>query len=148
MMPILDSFLAGWNAGPFYLLAQLLSLGPDMLIEAIVLLAALFFLNDLLRTALLPQATRSILAHLTCCALTLLPGIVLGFVLVWAAHEHPDRAWLNLGIAAFLYLFWILGGAITRAVRSDSEGADIGWIFHGAVITFALGVGAALIFAS
>jgi hypothetical protein len=146
MMPILESFIAGFNVGPFYLLAQLLSLGPDMLAEAIILLAALFLLNDLLRTALLPEATRSVLCHLLCCILTLLPGIVLGGVLLWAGHEHPERVWINMGIAAFLYLFWILGGAVTRLVRSDSEGADIGWIFHGAVITFTFGIAAALIF--
>ena len=71
---------------------------------------------------------------------------MLGFVLLWAGHQHPERVFINLGIAAFLYLFWILGGAVTKLARSDSDGADIGWIFHGAVFTFSMGLLAVAIF--
>jgi hypothetical protein len=139
-------FLAGYTAAPFHRLDQLCSLGPDTLVHSMVIFAALFLLNDLLRTALLTESPRSVLAHLTVCVLTLLPGIVLGFVLLWAGHRHPERAFINLGLAAVLYIPWYLGGELTRLARSDTEGADLGWIAHGALITFPFGLLAALLF--
>jgi hypothetical protein len=142
----LRQFATEFTASPFHRLDQICSLEPSQLTPALVFLAAAFLINDLLRTAMMPESPRSVLAHLVICLLTLWPGIVLGFVLLWAGHRHPDRVWINLGLAALLYVPWILGGKLTRLSRSDSEGADIGWIAHGALITFPAGLIAALVF--
>ena len=45
-----------------------------------------------------------------------------------SALDHPGRGWVNLGIAAAMYLIWYLTGQATRLVRSDSEGADLGFM--------------------
>ena len=66
-------------------------------------------------------------------------------MLAWAAARHPERAWLNLAGAAVLFGLWWLGGALTRLVRSDSEGADLGWMAAGALITFPTGILAAVL---
>jgi hypothetical protein len=125
---------------PWRYLGNVVSLDPNYLPESIILLGGLIFLNDLLRTALMAERPRSVAQHLAVCVLTLWPGIVLGAVLLWAGYRHPERAWSHLLVAALLYGFWILGGVLTRLVRSDSEGADLGWISHGALITFPLGL--------
>lgn len=127
-------------------LADLLALGPDTVIAGCTLLAFLFLLNDLVRTWLMTEGTRSIAAHLAVCVLTLAPALVLAGVLVWSASRHPDRVWINLALAAALYVPWWAGGALTRLVREDSEGADLGWIAMGALITFPVGLGAAVVF--
>lgn len=114
-------------------------------ITGCVLMAFVILLNDLVRTWLMTEGTRSVGVHLAVCVLTLAPAIVLASLLVWAGYHHPDRVWLNLALAAGLYVPWWLGGAITRLVRPDSEGADLGWISMGALITFPVGVGAALV---
>jgi hypothetical protein len=79
------------------------------------------------------------------CALTLAPAVVLAVVLVWSALHHPDRALLNLVLAAALYVPWWAGGALTRLVRDDSEGSDLGWLAMGALITFPTGITAAVL---
>ncbi|HEX2568199.1 MAG TPA: hypothetical protein VH877_01490 [Polyangia bacterium] len=125
---------------PWRYLGDVVSLDPRYLRESFVLLGAFIFLNDLLRTALMAERPRSVAQHLAVCVLTLWPGILLGAVLLWAGYRHPEHAFSHLLFAALLYGFWILGGALTRLVRSDSEGADLGWISHGALITFPLGL--------
>src|SRR5687768_11580662 len=127
-------------------LGDILALGPDTMIAGCALLVFVFLLNDLVRTWLMTEATRSVVAHLAVCVLTLAPAFVLAGVLLWAASRHPDRAWINLALAAALYVPWWAGGALTRLVREDSEGADLGWIAMGALITFPVGVGAAVVF--
>lgn len=126
-------------------LGDVLALGPDTALAGCVLLAFSFLLNDLVRTWLMTERTRSVLVHVIVCALTLAPAVVLAAVLVWAGSRHPDRAFLNLGLAAALYVPWWAGGALTRLVRDDSEGADIGWIAMGALITFPTGLATALV---
>ncbi len=145
-MDILQSLLEGITTGPFRNLLELLSLGPDRLLASLVLLAAVMTMNDLFRTAVMVEATRSVSVHLVVNVLTLWPGVMLGLILLYAAFRHPERAWINLGLAMALYLFWILGGTLTRLSRRDTEGADIGWISHGAIITVALGLLALAIF--
>jgi hypothetical protein len=140
------SFVTGYTVGPLYHLDQIASLDPETFWHSFVFLFAVILLNDLLRTALITELTRSVFNHLVVCVLTLLPGFLLGGVLLWAAHRHPERAWINLLWAAVLYFPWWLGGQLTKLARSDTEGADVGWIFHGALITFPTGVVAALIF--
>jgi hypothetical protein len=125
---------------------ELISLAPETLGHAIAMLSFLFVCNYLLRTAYMTEHPRSVLTHMLVCTLTLLPAIALAGILVWAAYRHPDRAWINLGVAALLYLPWYLGGAMTRLARRDAEGGDLGWLTMGAVfITFPVGVIAALV---
>ena len=131
---------------PLLAFLDLLSLAPETLWHAIALLSFLFIVNYLLRTACMSMATRSVVVHILVCTLTLLPAILLAAILWWAAYQHPGRAWVNLGVAALLYVPWYIGGAITRLVRPDTEGADVGWLLMGALITFPLGVIAALVF--
>ncbi|MGH9674136.1 MAG: hypothetical protein ACRD44_13225 [Bryobacteraceae bacterium] len=145
MMEIIQKFLDGMSTGALKNLLDLLSFSPAHLAGSLILLFALMTLNDLVRTALMVQRTRSVLVHATICALTLWPGILLAFLLVYAGVVHPERVWINLGLAMLLYSGWILGGTLTKLSRPDTEGADIGWISHGAIITVAGGLVAAVI---
>jgi hypothetical protein len=142
----LTNFATQYTPGPGYHFDQIASLDPGTFWHSFVFLFGIILLNDLLRTALITELVRSVFNHLVLCALTLLPGFLLGGVLVYAAYRHPERAWINLFWAAVLYLPWWLGGELTKLSRSDVEGPDVGWIFHGALITFPVGVAAALIF--
>lgn len=141
LMPIVPP-----DEGPFHRVLELLALAPDTVWHSVALLSYFCIICYLARTALMIEAPRSVIVHMIVCTLTLLPAIVLAVVLVWAAHEHPGRAWANLGVAAILYVAWFLGGAITRLARPDTEGGDLGWIFMGALITFPAGVIAALVY--
>lgn len=146
LLPIARRLLTEWTAGPLHRLDQIFALDPAIFWHAYIFFAFFFLVNDLLRSALMAELVRSVVAHLAVCVLTLLPGILLGFALLWAGHRHPDRVWSNLAVAVALYPWWMLGGAITKLSRSDSEGADTGWIFHGAMISFPLGFLAVLLF--
>jgi hypothetical protein len=134
------SFTHDYSAGPLRWLDAVFAWHPDILWHAFAFFAFFFLVNDLLRTAVMAELPRSVLAHLTVCTLTLLPGIVAGLSLLWAAHRHPDRVWIDFGMTALLYPFWIAGGALTKLARADSEGTDIGWISHGAFINVVLGL--------
>ena len=127
-------------------LGQLLALSPETLWHAVAMLSFLFLLNYLVRTGYMSESPRCVAVHMVVCLLTLLPAVILAAVLIWAAYNHPERAWINLVIAALLYVPWYLGGAVTRPVRSDAEGADVGWLTMGALITFPAGVIAAIAF--
>lgn len=131
---------------PFSEFLELLSLAPETLGHAFAMLSFLFVCNYLLRTALMTERPRSWFVHALVCTLTLLPALVLAPILVWAAYRHPDRVWINLGVAALLFGAWYLGGAMTRLARRDAEGGDLGWITMGAFITFPTGLIAALVF--
>ncbi|MBM3814333.1 MAG: hypothetical protein FJW20_22140 [Acidimicrobiia bacterium] len=139
-MEVILKFLEGINTGPLWAILDLLSFDPARLAASLILLAAVMTANDLIRTALMVQMTRSVATHAIIDTLTLWPGIMLGFLLLYAARVHPDRVWINLGLALGLYVFWILGGVLTKLSRPDTEGTDIGWISHGAIITVGLGL--------
>jgi hypothetical protein len=124
---------------------ELLLLSPRGWIHGAALLAFFCAGCYLLRIALMLEAVRSPLVHAVVCTLTLLPAGVLALVLVLAARAYPARAWINLLVAAGLYAAWYLGGVVTRLVRPDTEGGDIGWLAMGVLITFPVGVLAALI---
>lgn len=146
-MPDLPTLIMKYvNPGVWEIL-EVFSLAPSTLWHAVAILSFLFILNYLIRTALMTVGPFSVLVHIVVCTLTLLPAILMALMLVWASIRHPERAWINLGIAALLYLAWTLGGALTRLARPDTEGADVGWITMGAIITFPVGLIAA-IFAS
>ena len=127
-------------------LVELLSLAPHAAAHAAVLLSFLFLSAYLLRTACMTEGTRSTIVHMLVCVLTLLPAVLLAAILVLGAARYPERAWINLGIAALLYVPWYFGGKITRLTRQDTEGADTGWLAMGALITFPVGVAAAILF--
>jgi hypothetical protein len=126
---------------------ELLSLAPGAWAHSLAIFSFLFFCACLLRSAAMCEGTRWPLVHMLVCALTLLPAIVLAGMLLLGAIRYPERAWLNLGIAALLYVPWYAGGRITRLARADTEGADVGWLAMGALITFPAGLLAALVFA-
>ncbi len=128
------------------MLLEVLSLAPAVAPHSFALLAFMCVVSYLLRTVALIEAPLSRVVHATACVLTLLPAFVLAAVLWFAASRHPDRAWINLGLAAGVYVFWWAGGAITRAARVDTEGGDIGWLTMGACVTFPVGLIAALVY--
>lgn len=144
MDPAAPDLLDQATTRPLREFLELLSLAPGTLVHAIAMLSFLFVCSYLLRTACMIERPRSVLIHMLVCILTLLPAIALAAILVWAAHRHPDRVWINLGVAALLYLPWYLGGAMTRLARRDTEGGDLGWLAMGACITFPVGLIAAL----
>jgi hypothetical protein len=135
----------GITMGPFKNLLHLFSFPPDKLIVSLVLLSSLFILNDLVRTALMCEYTRSVLNHVIINALTLLPAAVLGLVLLYAGYRYPERVWVNFGIALALYVPWYIGGTLTKLARRDTEGADVGWMAMGLFITVPCGVLAVLL---
>jgi hypothetical protein len=90
-------------------------------------------------------ATRSARAEIVCLFTFAFQALLLAFVLAFADRHHPGRGWLNLGIVAALYVLWYLTGELTRVVRSHSEGADLGFMAVGALITFPVGIVYALI---
>jgi hypothetical protein len=110
---------------------DLLSFAPGVLGHSLVIFSFLFLCTYLLRTAYMSEATRSAPAHMLVCILTLLPAVLLAGMLVLGALRFPERAWINLGIAAILYVPWYAGGRITRLARPDTEGADAGWLAMG-----------------
>jgi hypothetical protein len=126
--------------------ADLIFLAPAGWHHGALLLSFFCVVCYLLRIALMLEGVRSAFVHAVVCTLTLLPAIVLAIVLLFAARAYPTRAWMNLAIAFGIYVAWYLGGAITRLVRPDAEGGDLGWITMGALITFPVGAVAALIF--
>ena len=145
-MDFLISFIHNGTWGPFKDFIQLMSLPPERTRQWLMFLSAFMILCELTRLALATVFTRSILAHALRCALTFaIQAVVLAAVLVWADHCHPDRSWINLGYALLLYFIWYLAGQLVLLARPDTEGADLGFMTVGALITFPVGIVAALI---
>jgi hypothetical protein len=145
-MELLTKLLSGTTIGPFQHLLDLMSLAPERLLASLILLSALFILNDLVRTALMTEYTRSVLNHVIINVLTLLPAALLGLILLYADYRYPARVWVNFGIALALYIPWYLGGTLTRLARQDVEGADVGWMAMGLFITVPCGLLGAVLF--
>lgn len=125
----------------FFTLFELLRLPPEHLVAAILFIGGVVVACELLRISLSPVLTRSVIAHVLVNLLTavVLP-VFLALVLVLSIVAHPDRALLNMVIVAGLYGLWYLTGQATLLVRSDTQGADVGFMFVGSVITFVPGV--------
>jgi hypothetical protein len=122
------------------------ALPPGRLLPALVMLASFVVLCEFTRIALASEHTRSRIAHLTMGLLTFpLQSIALAVVLVHAAIAYPSRAWFNLVLVLGLYGVWYLAGEATRLVRPSREGADIGFMTVGGLITFSVGLVAALV---
>jgi hypothetical protein len=140
-MEYVRQLLDGMTVQPFKNLLHLLALPPDRLWASVSLLAAVIIACELIRIALGTVLTRSRVAHVTVCLLTFaLQALLLAFVLGYADCHYPGRGWINLGIAVALYVLWYATGDVTRLVRSDSEGADLGFMAVGALITFPVGI--------
>lgn len=145
-MNFILSFLHNGTWGPFKDFVELMSLPPERLREWLFFLSAFIILCELTRLALATVFTRSVLAHVTRCLLTFaIQAIVLAAVLVWADYRHPGRSWINLGYALLLYVIWYLAGQLVLLVRPDTEGADLGFMTVGALITFPVGIIAAIV---
>ena len=145
-MEIITSFIENGTWRPFKDLIQLMSLPPERTREWLMFLSAFMILCELTRLALATVFTRSVLAHVLRCMLAFaIQAVVLAGVLVWADYRHPDRAWINLGYALLLYFIWYLAGQLVLLARPDTEGADLGFMAVGALITFPVGIIAALI---
>lgn len=145
-MNIITHFVQNGTWGPFKDLIQLMSLPPERTWEWLMFLSAFMILCELTRLALATVFTRSVLAHVIRCLLTFaLQATVLAVVLVWADHRYPGRGWINLGYALVLYFIWYLAGQLVLLARPDTEGADLGFMTVGALITFPVGIIAALI---
>jgi len=144
-MSTITWFLSGISKGPFVDLLDLLSLPPRRLVEAVGLLAAFVVGCELVRVALGTTFTRSRLAHVIRCLLTFaVQALTLAAVLVYAAIRRPERALANLGVALLIYGIWFVTGQLTSLARADNEGADLGFMTVGALITFPVGIVAAI----
>jgi hypothetical protein len=123
-----------------------LSLPPERPWPGLLLLAGFLVVAELVRVGLATEHTRSVVAHVTMCLLTVaIQAAVLAAVLVHAARSHPGHGWANLGWAAALFGVWYATGMSTRLVRPDSEGADVGFMSVAAVLVAAAGVASAAI---
>jgi hypothetical protein len=143
-MQFVHQLLDGITTQPFHILYRFLTLPPDHLWPSISMLAGFMMVCELVRIAFGTELTTSRIAHFTVCALTFaVQAIVLAVVLVIADLAHPGRGWINLCIAFAMYVTWYLTGQLTKLVRSDSEGADVGFMTVGALITFPVGIVAA-----
>src|SRR3954469_18280970 len=143
----MHDFFSQMTVEPFQKLWALLALPPDRLLPALCLLAGFIIYCELVRISLAAALTRSVIAHVTVCLLTFaLQAITLGVVLIHAAAPHPGRGFINLGIALAMYGLWYLTGQATRLVRPRSEGADLGFMAVGALITFPAGLIGAIVF--
>jgi hypothetical protein len=145
-MDIINSFLQNGTWGPFRDFLDLMSLPPERIKEWLTFLIAFMILCELTRLALATVFTRSVLAHVTRCLLTFaVQAVVLAAVLVWADYRYPGRGWINLGVALLMYVIWYLAGQLVLLARPDTEGADLGFMTVGALITFPVGIIAALV---
>ena len=143
----MDKFFSQMTVEPFERIWALLALPPDRLLPAVCLLAGFIVYCELVRISLLVVLTRSVAAHVTVCLLTFAAqAITLAVVLVHAAATHPGRGFVNLGITLGLYVLWYVTGQATRIVRPRSEGADLGFMAVGALITFPAGLIGAIVF--
>jgi hypothetical protein len=144
-MDYLKQLIDGMTIAPFLKLLRLLSLPPDDLVASLSLLAGMIIVCELVRIGLGTEHTRSVIVHVLICSLTFLfQAGTLAFVLVYASVKHPGRGWLNLAFVLGLFVLWYIVGQTTKLVRRDSEGADLGFMSVGALITFPVGIVAAL----
>ena len=122
-------------------LLALMRLPPDNMAASLALLAGLVVACEYLRISLMVTRLRSIAVHLLCGALTVvIQPAFLAVALVLGIADHPDRAWLNMGVVALLYLVWYIAGQSTLLVRRDAQGADVGFMTVGALFTFGAGL--------
>jgi hypothetical protein len=140
-------FIDGIDTSLFSAVWRHMSLPPDRWWPALALLAGLIVVCELTRIALSTEHTTSRIAHVTMCLLTFpIQAITLAVVLVHAAATYPGRGWINLAAVVGLYGLWFVTGQATRLARPASEGADLGFMAVGALITLPTGVIAAVVY--
>ncbi|HWU88146.1 MAG TPA: hypothetical protein VN253_12755 [Kofleriaceae bacterium] len=140
-MRYLQDLVAGVTGQPFRDLLHLLTLPPDEMGAAFGLLAAIVIACELARIALGTVLTRSRVVHVTVCVLTFaFQSLLLAAVLIAADRTYGGRGWVNLGLVLALFVLWYTVGQATKLVRADSEGADLGFMAVGALITFPTGL--------
>lgn len=128
------------------ILLDVLRLAPERLGISLLLLAGFMVVSEYLRISLSVAFTRSVVVHVLVCLLTVvIQPVLLAVVLVLSTMAYPDRVWLNLGLVAGLYGVWFVAGQSTLLVRADSQGADLGFMTIGALITFLPGLTAAAV---
>ena len=143
----MDNFLSQMTVEAFQKLWALLALPPERLVPAVCLLAGFIIYCELVRISLAVALTRSVVTHVMVCLLTFgVQAVTLAIVLVHAAAAYPGRGFINLGIAVGLYGLWYLTGQATRLIRPRSEGADLGFMAVGALLTFPAGLVGAIVF--
>lgn len=129
------------------ILLDVLRLAPERLGISLLLLAGFMVVSEYLRISLSVAFTRSVVVHVLVCLLTVVvQPVLLAVVLVLSTMAYPDRVWLNMGLVAGLYGVWFVAGQSTLLVRSDSQGADLGFMTIGALITFLPGLTAAAVY--
>ena len=145
-MDRIRDFLDGFDASLLEAIWRYMSLPPARLGSALGFLGAFIVLCELTRIALAPEHVQSRLAHVLMCLLTFpIQSMTLAVVLVHAGRSYAGRGWINLAFAFGLYVVWYVAGQLTRLARPLSEGADLGFMSVGALITFPVGVIVALI---
>jgi hypothetical protein len=123
-----------------------LSLPPGEMFPSIMMVAMFITVCELTRIAVSSELTRSRIAHLAVLLLTFpLQAIVLTVMLVHAGATHHGRGWINLGIAVAMYALWYAVGQMTRLARPLSEGADLGFMTVGALVTVPTGLVVAVV---
>lgn len=145
-MEIIRGFIEGFTAEPSGVLFDLFTLKPGNLIEAFVVIAILFVMNELIKAYLMIEHTRSAVVHVGINIMTLFPAIFLAVLLLYAGRIHPERVWINLLFAVLTFIPWYMGGLSTYMARRDTEGADIGFMTVGLFIVIFIGVAAAVVF--
>ncbi|WP_428264331.1 hypothetical protein [Haliangium sp.] len=126
-------------------LLELFTLPPDRLLESVLLVAGIVVACEYLRISLSPVFTRSVVAHLLVNLLTVvIQPVLLAVVLVLSVLAAPERAGLNFLIVAGMYGVWYLAGQSTLLARPDTQGADVGFMTIGGVLTFLPGAIAVL----
>lgn len=145
-MDTIRSFIDGMDWSVLEAAWRHLSLPPDRLGPALAMLASIIVICELTRIALCTEHTTSRVVHVTVCTLTFpFQSILLAVMLVHAARSHPGRGWINLAIALGAYALWFVVGMSTKLVRKPSEGADLGFMCVGALLTFPVGIIAAVV---
>ncbi len=120
---------------------ELMTLPSEHLVTATVFLAAIIATCEYVRIVLSVTAPKSVAVHLLVSLLTVvIQPLFLAAVLVLSIAATPERAWLCMAIVAGLYGVWYLAGQSSLLVRADSQGADVGFMTVGAVMTFIPGL--------
>jgi hypothetical protein len=147
MIDAIRLFFHGMDTSLPQTIWALAALPRDRLGASLGMLAAFVVLCEFSRITLASEHTQSRIAHVTMCLLTFpVPAIALAIVLVHAAAAHSSHAWMNLAWVLGLYGIWYVAGESTKLVRPGGEGADLGFMTVGALITFPVGLIAALVF--
>lgn len=129
-------------------LVDLFTFAPERIGPSLVFWAGIMILCELARISLAVAFTRSVAVHLLVNLLTVvIQPVALAAALVASIAMRPELAGRSFLYALGLYAVWYAAGQATLLIRPDSQGADPGFISVGAIITFAAGGVAVLLYA-